>query len=296
MNEQYLVVEFAHSVHGCIKRIHVSYKSLAYLLGTSVVLALVVFGLFSAYLQMSWKVSHYNELRADFDRLRNRYQDLQRLSSQHKEQMASLESLAAEVTLAYGISGANQAAGATGGPKVKDSIEQFGYLHNASFSSIYHRYAYEWQAHGQPSLWPIDGVLSSSFGTRSDPFSGEGAFHTGIDLSAPKGTPVHVSADGVVTSTTWAGAYGKLIVVDHGNSVETCYAHLSQTLVVSGQEVVRGQVIALSGATGRATGPHLHYEVRLGGAPVNPYRYLGRPRPTPKQVASLHRLQSDLGL
>ena len=80
-----------------------------------------------------------------------------------------------------------------------------------------------------------------------DPFSGEGAFHKGVDLSAPKGTAVHVTADGVVSKAEWSGAYGKLIVVDHGNGTQTYYAHLSQFLVISGQEVRRGQTIALSG-------------------------------------------------
>ncbi len=295
MNQQYLVLEFAHSIHGRVKRINVTYKSLAYLFGISLVLVLTGLGLFSTYVQMSWKVSHYNELRADFDRLRTRYQELQRLSRQHNEQMASLESLATEVTVAYGINGANQ-SGPAGRPSARESIEEFNYLKGAGFSAIYHHYAYQWQSHAQPNLWPIDGVLRSSFGSRSDPFSGEGAFHTGIDLAAPKGTPVHVTADGVVASTAWAGAYGKLIVIDHGNGLETCYAHLSQALVVPGEEVTRGQVIGLSGATGRATGPHLHYEVRLGGTPVNPYKYLGRPKPAPAQLASSRAVPSDLGL
>jgi murein DD-endopeptidase MepM/ murein hydrolase activator NlpD len=138
----------------------------------------------------------------------------------------------------------------------------------------------------------LDGLVRSSFGGRSDPFSGEGAFHTGIDLAAPKGTPVHVTADGVVASAGWAGAYGKLVVVDHGNGLETYYAHLSQFLVLPGQEVQRGQVIALSGGTGRTTGPHVHYEVRLGGTPINPYKYLGRPH----VLHEARAIHSDLGL
>jgi murein DD-endopeptidase MepM/ murein hydrolase activator NlpD len=90
---------------------------------------------------------------------------------------------------------------------------------------------------------------------------------------------VHVSADGVVVSARWSGAYGKLVVVDHGNGLQTYYAHLSSFLVVPGEEVRRGQVIALSGATGRATGPHMHYEVRVAGTPVNPYKYLAKAKP-----------------
>ncbi len=263
-------------------------------------MSLLAGGLFSSYLRMTWQVSHYNQLRADFDRLRGRYQELQRVSRQHNEQMASLETLANEVTVAYGINEPAHVSGAKTSypqrsltPNVKESIEEYNFLKAANYSGIYHRYAYQWQAHTQPSLWPVNGLLRSSFGGRSDPFSGEGTFHTGIDLAAPTGTPVHATADGVVESAGWSGAYGKLVVIDHGNGLETYYAHLSQCLSIPGQEVHRGQVIALSGGTGRATAPHMHYEVRLHGTPVNPYKYLAQSSPSRPGSAPLH---SDLGL
>lgn len=300
MNQQCLVLEFAHSIHGRVKRIHITYRSLAYLVAFFAFVTLVAAGLFSSYLRMTWKVSHYNQLAADFDRLRTRYQELQRISRQHNEQMASLETLADEVTVAYGFKQPVHPAGirantveASLTPNVKESIEQYNFLEAANYSSIYHHYAYQWMSHTQPSLWPVNGVLSSSFGGRSDPFSGEGAFHTGVDLVAPAGTPVHATADGVITTAGWSGAYGKLVVIDHGNGLDTYYAHLSQFLVVPGQEVRRGEVIALSGGTGRATGPHMHYEVRLHGTPVNPYRYLAASVHTPSRSMPVH---SDLGL
>ncbi len=300
MNQQFFVVEFAHSMHGRVKRVQISYKSLLYLFCTLLGLTALTFGLFSSYVRMSWKVSHYNQLRADFDRLRTRYQDLQRISRQHNEQLASLETLAGEVSVAYGInepSGPHSLAASTSEqsltPTVKESIEEYNFLKAANYGGIYHHYAYQWQSHTQPSLWPVDGVLRSSFGGRSDPFSGEGAFHTGIDLAAQTGTPVRATADGVVENAGWAGDYGKLVIVDHGNGLQTYYAHLSQFLIVPGQEVSRGQVIALSGETGRATGPHMHYEVRLGGTPVNPYKYLARSRTV---VAAVKTAHSDLGL
>jgi murein DD-endopeptidase MepM/ murein hydrolase activator NlpD len=248
---------------------------------------------------MTWKISHYNQLRADFDRLRTRYADLQRVSRQHTEQMASLESLASEVSVAYGINEpkdtSNPVGTASSDPetqKVAKSLDEFNILAGAAYSDIYHRYAYQWQNHTRPSLWPVNGVLRSAFGGRTDPFSGEGAFHTGVDLAAPVGTQVRVTADGVVARVSWAGAYGRLIVVDHGNGLQTYYAHLSQFLVLAGQEVRRGEVIALSGGTGRATGPHMHYEVRVSGTPINPYKYLAK--------ADVNRVtrhaSSDLGL
>ena len=257
-------------------------------------------GLFSSYVRMSWKVSNYNQLRTDLDRLRGRYQELQRVSRQHNEQMASLETLANEVTVAYGINepanpGVSKSLDSASrlAPNVKESMAEYNFLKAANFSGIYHQYAYKWQSHTQPSLWPVNGLLSSSFGGRSDPFSGEGVFHTGIDLVAPTGTPVHATADGVVETAAWSGAYGKLVIIDHGNGLDTYYAHLSQFMIVPGQEVRRGQVIALSGGTGRATGPHMHYEVRLHGTPVNPYKYLAKASSALQQSAPVH---SDLGL
>jgi len=112
------------------------------------------------------------------------------------------------------------------------------------------------------------------FGERTDPFSGEGAMHTGVDISAPTGTPVLATADGIVTFAEWFSGYGQLVIVDHANGYETYYAHLSRFGVVEGQEVRRGDQIGAVGSTGRVTAPHLHYEVRIGGAPVNPHTYL----------------------
>lgn len=298
MNQQYFVVEFAHSVHGHVKRVEISYRLLAYFGGIVAILSLAMVGFCSSYVSMSWQLSNYNELRDNFNHLRTRYQELQRVSRQHAEQMATLENLATEVTVAYGLkppappADRNSLASNTLTPTLKESIEEYNFLESANYSSIYHRYSYRWQVHSLPSVWPVDGVVRSAFGSRSDPFSGEGAFHTGIDLQASRGTPVHVTADGVVARTGWGGRYGKLVVVDHGNGVETYYAHLSQYMVVVGEEVRLGQVIALSGGTGRATSPHLHYEVRLGGAPVNPYKYLSKSRITlPTKPA-----HNDLGL
>jgi hypothetical protein len=302
MDKQFFVIELANSASGQVKRIQVSYKTLACVLGTFLVLAAVTLGACSSYLRMFWKVSNYNQLRADFDGLRSRYQKLQQISRQHTQQMASLETLASEVSVAYGISPPvspdlapmdddNLTSFST-----KESIEEYNFLKAANFSRIFHNYAHQWQSHSQPNLWPVVGLLRSSFGRRSDPFSGEGAFHTGIDIAVPSGTPVHVTGDGVVEAAGWRGGYGKLVIVDHGNGLETCYAHLSQLLVVPGQEVRRNETIALTGTTGHTTGPHIHYEVRVAGTAVNPYRYLGTPAPKPEVASSSRSIHNDLGL
>jgi murein DD-endopeptidase MepM/ murein hydrolase activator NlpD len=125
-----------------------------------------------------------------------------------------------------------------------------------------------------PTLWPVIGRITGTFGERLDPFSGEGAFHTGVDLSSQYGDGVRAAADGVVTHATLHAGYGRLVIVDHGFGVATWYGHLSSFTAATGMRVKRGDLIGYVGVSGRTTGPHVHYEVRINGAPVNPMRYL----------------------
>lgn len=126
-----------------------------------------------------------------------------------------------------------------------------------------------------PSQRPVRDIsFTSGFGVRSDPFRGSAAMHAGIDLAGPMGTPVYATADGVVGRAGWANGYGNLVELEHGKGIATRYGHLSQVLVHVGQRVKRGDLIAKMGSTGRSTGPHLHYEVRLDGRAVNPLPFL----------------------
>ena len=127
-----------------------------------------------------------------------------------------------------------------------------------------------------PTLWPIMGPITSSFGQREDPIlgNGEGEFHTGIDISAPNGVPIRATGDGIVQEAQMSSGYGREVVIDHGHGVETVYGHMSGFAVIAGQMVVRGQVIGYVGHSGRTTGSHLHYEVRIRNTPVNPHKYL----------------------
>ena len=126
-----------------------------------------------------------------------------------------------------------------------------------------------------PSAKPVKGAhFTSSFGVRSDPFQRRAAMHSGIDLAGPVGTEIYATADGVVGRSRWAGGYGNLIEVNHGKGIQTRYGHLSKSLVKAGERVKRGQLIALMGSTGRSTGSHLHYEVRIDGKAVNPVPYM----------------------
>jgi murein DD-endopeptidase MepM/ murein hydrolase activator NlpD len=125
-----------------------------------------------------------------------------------------------------------------------------------------------------PSIAPVRGILTDGFGGRSDPFTGEAGQHNAIDISSAVGAPVRSPADGIVVKAEWANGYGNVIYVSHGYGYSTRYGHLSSFAVRAGQRVKRGDVIGLVGSTGRSTGPHLHYEVRVNNNPVNPLEYI----------------------
>jgi len=277
MQQNYFIVVLAHSLRGKLRRVHVPLTVVYGVMVMALLGCFSMFGFISSYARMAWKVANYNDLRNQVESLRTRYQKLQKVVKQTDQQMASLQLLANEVSIAYGIK--QKLEGPPGissegrlVPTVPESLAEYQSLRN--YTGVRNTFARRWHTNAQPSIWPVEGRLTGGFGARSDPFSGEGAWHTGVDISAPAGTPVHVTADGIVSFAGWSNGYGQLIVVDHGNGMETYYAHLSRYSVVEGEEVRRGQQIGLVGSTGRATAPHLHYEVRQGGTPLNPYHYL----------------------
>jgi murein DD-endopeptidase MepM/ murein hydrolase activator NlpD len=124
-------------------------------------------------------------------------------------------------------------------------------------------------------VWPVDGKLESGFGGRRNPFGGGSyEFHSGQDIDAPMGAPVIAGASGKVSFAGWQNGYGQLVVIDHGGGLTTRYGHLSKIDVTEGQPVDRAEYLGRVGSTGRSTGPHLHYEVRINDEPVNPLQYL----------------------
>jgi len=125
-----------------------------------------------------------------------------------------------------------------------------------------------------PTLWPAHGWLSGTFGRRADPFTGESEFHSGLDISADKGSPVYATADGTVVGAERHPGYGNLLTIDHSLGIQTRYGHLQDFAVKPGERVSRGQVVARVGSTGRSTAPHLHYEILVNGQAINPYKLL----------------------
>jgi len=135
------------------------------------------------------------------------------------------------------------------------------------------------RGHGAPGgvdgLLPVDGVVTSTFGNRHDPFHGKNSYHKGLDIAAPSGTPIQPVRPGTVVSAGRRGGYGNVVVVDHGDGLTSIYAHCKELKVAAGQRVQPGQVIATVGSTGRSTGPHLHLEVHKNGQAVDPVQALG---------------------
>lgn len=153
---------------------------------------------------------------------------------------------------------------------------------DAQFSSLFTAWtkldgpaAASHQVAAVPSRKPVDDIrLTSNFGVRNDPFNGTHRMHQGIDIPGALGTPIYATADGIVSRAQWAGGYGNLVEINHGNGLQTRYGHMSKLIAQPNQRVVRGQLIGLMGSTGRSTGSHLHYEVRIAGAAVSPIPYL----------------------
>ena len=283
MNQGYFVVVLAHSIQGRLRRIHIPHQAVYVILLFALLGCVSVFGFVASYARMVWKVGNYNTLRQEAANLRVRYQDLRKQVSEKDTQLATLEMYAKEISVAYGIKQklegpADISAEGALLPTFPESIQDYSFLRSADLISLKHRAARRFQPTvSRPSVWPVVGRLMDGWGKRLDPFGGEGEreFHTGVDISAPTGAAVKVTADGIVTlAQPTAGGYGRMVVVDHGGGLETCYAHLLHIFVQVGQGVRRGETIGAVGSTGRVTAPHLHYEVRMGGSPVNPYNFM----------------------
>jgi murein DD-endopeptidase MepM/ murein hydrolase activator NlpD len=282
MKQEYFVVVLAHSLRGRLRRIHVPHQAVYAILAFALLGCFSFFGFVASYARMVGKVANYNTLKREADTLRARYQNLQNVVNQKNEQLATLQIYAKEVSLAFGIKQklegpADIAAEGKLAPSFAEAVEDYDYLKRVKLLAITGKTARFGPMNARPSIWPVDGrLIRSSFGQRTDPFSGEGAFHKGVDISAPQGTGVRATADGIVVHTGWDSGYGRLVVLDHGSGVQTYYAHLSKFYVRSGQDVRKGDLVGAVGMTGRVTAPHLHYEVRVGGAPMNPYFYLAK--------------------
>jgi murein DD-endopeptidase MepM/ murein hydrolase activator NlpD len=321
LRKRYYILFVARDDDGRLRKIPLPLKYAYGFLAASIVGAFTIVGLAGSYTRMLLKTESYNQVRADRETLRENYQRMAEIAHNRSVQVASLGALANEVTALYGLrqnklvapkaSGLASNAAAQPAPitmtqaddvsqqQVTNSIDTFyalrgeamsGRISRALESGLTADFAGDWtELADAPSLWPVEGRVASSFGERQDPINGEGAFHSGIDIDAPYGTPVRASGDGDVTGAAMGSGYGLEVVLDHGHDLLTVYGHLSAIAVFAGQHVLRGQVIGYVGQSGRATGPHLHYEVRVHNVPVNPHKYL---RMTYEEAVNLYGSQA----
>jgi hypothetical protein len=289
LRKRFYIFFVARDEAGQLRKISIPVQYVYTLVAGLATVTLLLTVIAGSYARMLHKIAHYNQLLTEHSQLKDNYSRLEQVAKERDIQVASLGSLASEVSALYGLkSDPAMVVAATEQiqeDQVHSSIDQlYALKHTAltgaasvgiSLGLTKNSTTEEWtRANAAPNLWPVEGQVTASFGERIDPFNGEGAFHSGIDISSQLGTPVIAPADGVVTFADFMGGYGRAIMINHGHGITTRYGHLSSFAVTAGQNIGRGDTIGYVGQTGRATGPHLHYEVRINDVPVNPYKYL----------------------
>ncbi|HEV2731426.1 MAG TPA: M23 family metallopeptidase [Terriglobales bacterium] len=289
MRKRFYILFVARGDDGQLRKVPIPLHYLYVVIVGAVIGGLSLTGIANSYLRMVFKVSQFNELQAEKENLRNRYTRLEQVANERDIQVASLGSLAGEVSSLYGLK-PDPALAAVATDHIQDaqvnsSLDQLYALRTSALTGaamtgislglIRNVTTADWaRANSAPNLWPVEGPVTGSFGERIDPFNGEGAFHSGIDIGSSLGQPVIAPADGVVLFADFMGGYGRAVIVDHGRGITTRYGHLGNFAVAPGQHVQRGDVLGYVGLSGRSTGPHLHYEVRINDTPVNPHKYL----------------------
>jgi murein DD-endopeptidase MepM/ murein hydrolase activator NlpD len=311
LRKKYYIIFVARDEEGRLQKVPVPLHYAYIFVAAAIIGAFTITGIAGSYTRMLLKTARFNQVRSEHEALRRDYKNLEQVAQQKDIQAASLGSLASEVTRFYGLRHARSEAAMTANVKAAKtpaatakgasanpdttgqftdatyavSLSELYALRNSAVSGAANeglRFSLgeaastdDWATlASSPMLWPVEGRVTSSFGEREDPINGEGAFHSGIDIATTYGTAVRAPAEGVVVSAGFGSGYGREVVIDHGHGITTIYGHLSGFGVVAGQHVRRGEVIAYVGDSGRSTGPHLHYEVRIHEQPVNPHKYL----------------------
>lgn len=308
MRKRHYIVYVSRDEQGQLRKVPIPMRYAYAFVAAAVVGLFTITGLAGSYGRMLVKAERFNQVRSEQLALRKQYHQLEQDTKQKDMQVASLGSLASEVSALYGLrqsklvapkpaaaSAASTLASDDNDSSYYKSLDRFYALRNTALSGVATQALTaglhpastitDWvNLADAPSLWPVMGRVTSSFGERTDPFGAEveGEFHRGIDIAAPNGTAIHATADGVVASAGWGTGYGREVVLDHGHNITTLYAHMASIAVIPGETVSRGQVIGYVGMSGHSTGAHVHYEVRIHDTPVNPHRYM---RETMEQMA-----------
>ena len=289
MRKRYYILFVARGDEGELRKIPIPVHYLYVFLAGAMLGMFIITGMAGSYARMLLKVARFNQLRTEKQALQQRYKTMEQLAKEKETQAAALSSLADEVSALYGLKNDKQPDGPSLDPDARytASIDRLHALKTVAMSGAAtlnietdrNRIASlsDWvRASAEPNVWPVEGRITSSFAERVDPFLGEGAYHRGVDISTNYGRAVMAPADGMVEFADYMSRYGMLVILQHSNGFSTRYGHLSGFAVMPGQRIHRGDIIGYVGMSGRATGPHLHYEVRINDNPVNPYNYLRR--------------------
>jgi murein DD-endopeptidase MepM/ murein hydrolase activator NlpD len=289
LRKRLYILFVARDAEGQLRKIPIPLHYVQVFLAGALIGMLSITGMAGSYGRMLMKVMRFNQVRAEKEQLKTRYNRLEKVAEEKDIQVASLGSLASEVTALYGLKAQPLLAMSHHDPawpdeQVKKSLDQFWMLRTSALNggaaigiSMGRRNltAADWlRLSEEPNLWPVEGRITGAFGERLDPFNGEGAFHKGVDISTGYGSPIMAPADGVVTFADFYSGYGRMVEIEHSQGFVTRYGHMASFAITPGQTVRRGQVIGYVGLSGRSTGPHLHYEVWLHNNPVNPHHFL----------------------
>jgi murein DD-endopeptidase MepM/ murein hydrolase activator NlpD len=298
LRKRYYIIFVARQEDGDLRKIPIPLHYAYVFVAAAVIGLFTITGMAGSYSRMLLKTARFNQVRTERETLRNDYLQMEQVAHEKDVQAASLGSLASEVSALYGLRQGHVSKTAARKSSTPDgvtsdsfsdqqyaqSLDQFlalrstamsgEIMHGLDFSNRFPRGFGILDVVYVPSVWPVQGIVTSSFGARLDPLNGEGAFHAGIDIATNTGDAVRAPADGTVTKAGLGNGYGREVVVDHGHGIQTLYAHLSGFAVVAGQDVRRGDILGYVGSSGHSTGPHLHYEVRIHDTPVNPAKYL----------------------
>lgn len=275
--KKYNTIIFVPHAKARFRKVTVSTRLLAFSgVGSALVLvSAIAFGW--AFFSSAPRDRQYRQALAENARLSSTTADLSRQLDGLSRQLNEFDSRTQRLAIVAGLSQSGQGVGGpmatvpSSGAELSDRSAAVGSRLAALESQFARRSAI---VSSTPTVAPVRGLLNSGFGSRQDPFTGEEAFHSGVDISTRRDEPVLATAEGVVIKSGWSGDYGKTVEIAHATGFTTVYGHLDAVLVKEGQRVNRGERVGLVGSTGRSTGPHLHYEVRQANRVVNPLDYI----------------------
>jgi len=288
MNKRYSTIIFVPHARAKFRKLKVSHRTL---------LSVVTLVTSSLCLSTFFSVQYFTSLSQthELTKLKRENHDLQDANEQFSKsvetlrtQLHTVEEKTRKLAIIAGVTTLDESAqGGVGGirqtedpvtSRYRDEVDQMNFRSRriaSDLSLLEEKFVEKSQMLAStPSIVPVRGILTDGFGGRSDPFTGEKGNHGAVDISSAAGQPVRAPADGIIVKADWANGYGNVVYISHGYGLSTRYGHLAKFNARPGQKVKRGEVIGFVGSTGRSTGPHLHYEVRMNGNPVNPLEYI----------------------